>query len=169
MSLSKQEKQQALKKLSIKEPVHFCAVGFGTGLSPVMPGTVGTFAAIPFLALFPFLPIWAQVMLAFFVAFVGIWICDKAAWDMKVHDHPAIVWDEIAGMLITMVAVPFSAITLVAGFLLFRFFDIVKPWPISFFDKKVKGGLGIMLDDIVAGLLALACLQLALNLGWLPS
>ena len=97
----------------------------------------------------------------------GIWICGAASLRLGVHDHPGIVWDEFAGFLITMTAVPMSWQTVLAGFLLFRFFDILKPWPIGWLDKKVAGGFGIMLDDIVAGAMAWFVLQLILNMNWL--
>jgi phosphatidylglycerophosphatase A len=92
----------------------------------------------------------------------GIWICDKTARDMQVHDDSSIVWDELAGMLITMILVPLTWQNLLAGFLLFRLFDILKPWPISYLDKHVHGGFGIMIDDVLAGIFALGCLHLGL-------
>jgi phosphatidylglycerophosphatase A len=85
---------------------------------------------------------------------------------MDVHDDSSIVWDEIAGMMITMLAVPLSWQTLLIGFVLFRFFDILKPWPISYLDKHVHGGFGIMIDDVLAGLFALGCVHLGLSMGW---
>lgn len=84
------------------------------------------------------------------------------------HDHPGIVWDEFAGLFVTMIAVPVTWGTVLAGFILFRLFDILKPWPISWLDKKVSGGLGIMLDDLVAGVFALAILHLLLKFELLP-
>ena len=89
----------------------------------------------------------------------GIYICQHAAKHLDTHDHPGIVWDEFAGLLIALIAVPFSWTNLLIAFLLFRVFDIFKPWPISWLDKKVSGGLGIMLDDIVTGLFALVCMH----------
>ena len=93
------------------------------------------------------------------MAVVGIWICGQTARDLGVHDHGGIVWDEIVGMLIALTAAPPGWLWLVAGFAMFRLFDVVKPWPISTLDREVGGGLGIMLDDILAGLCALAVLQ----------
>jgi len=106
------------------------------------------------------LNIWVYLTIVAIFAIAGIVICQKAADAVGVHDHPAIVWDEIVGYLITMAFVPFSWLNLVIGFALFRFFDIIKPWPISYFDKYVHGGLGIMVDDILAGVFALACMLL---------
>ena len=94
------------------------------------------------------------------MSIAGIYICGQAAKDAGVHDHGAIVWDEIVGFLITMFMIPLSWKSVIVGFILFRIFDIFKPWPISFIDKNVHGGLGIMLDDIIAGLAALACMHL---------
>jgi len=94
----------------------------------------------------------------------GVWLCAKTSKDLGVHDHGGIVWDEVVGYLITMIALPREWLWIACGFLLFRFFDIVKPWPIRWLDRHVGGGLGIMLDDLVAGLFALILLQLALRL-----
>ena len=90
----------------------------------------------------------------------GIYLCGKTADDMQVHDHGSIVWDEVAGMFITFLFVPITAPSLLAGFVLFRIFDILKPWPIGPIDKRLHGGTGIMLDDIVAGAMACACLHI---------
>ena len=132
-----------------------------------MPGTFGTLAGLPLVLGLSFMPHWAFVLITLFVCYVGIQICDRTADDMGVHDHGSIVWDEIAGILITFVLVPISAVTLLNGFILFRFFDIVKPWPISFLDKHVAGGAGIMVDDVVAGIMACASLHGLLHFGLL--
>lgn len=134
--------------------VHLLATGFGSGLAPVSPGTFGTIAAIPFYLMFAYLPLWSFVLFTLLVCATGPYICGKAADDIGVHDHKAIVWDEFAGFFITMLLVPFSWMNVLVGFLLFRFFDIIKPWPISILDKKVHGGWGIMLDDIAAGVVS---------------
>ena len=97
-------------------------------------------------------------------ALVGIKICNATAKSLGVHDHGAIVWDEFVGFWITMIAAPAGWQWILAGFVLFRFFDIVKPWPINWLDKHVDGGLGIMLDDILAGLMAFLCIQLWLTI-----
>jgi phosphatidylglycerophosphatase A len=91
----------------------------------------------------------------------GVWLCDRVARELGVHDHPGIVWDEWVGFLITMWLAPAGWGWLLLGFVLFRFFDIVKPWPINLLDRSVQGGWGIMLDDIVAGVYAFALIQLA--------
>ncbi len=140
-------------------PVNFLGLGFGSGLSPWMPGTMGTVAAIaPYLAL-QSLPLWLYLSFVLAAALVGIVICGATADALGVHDHGAIVWDEFVGFWVTMIAAPAGWQWVVAGFLLFRFFDIVKPWPIRWLDEHVGGGVGIMLDDLIAGIMAFVCLQ----------
>jgi phosphatidylglycerophosphatase A len=95
-------------------------------------------------------------------AVLGIYLCGRTARDMGVHDHPGIVWDEFVGFWITMLFVPVQWYWILAGFALFRLFDIWKPWPIRVVDQKVEGGFGIMLDDVLAGIYALLVLQLLL-------
>jgi len=144
----------------LRNPVHLLAFGLGSGLAPKAPGTAGTLAAIPIYMLLAQLPV-AGYALALVLTFgVGIWICDKTARDLAVHDHGSIVWDEFVGFWITMFVAPPQWWWIVVGFVLFRFFDIVKPFPISWFDRNVKGGLGVMLDDAIAGSFAWFCLQL---------
>jgi phosphatidylglycerophosphatase A len=123
-----------------RRPLQFLAFGFGSGLSPWAPGTAGTLVAVPL--------------------YIGI--CGAASRELKVHDHPGIVWDEFVGYWITLWAIPFDWVWMLAGFVVFRVFDIVKPWPIGHLDRKVKGGFGIMVDDILAGIMACATLHLAL-------
>jgi phosphatidylglycerophosphatase A len=141
-------------------PVDLLALGFGSGLVPRAPGTAGTLAAIPVylllqpLALHTYLPLVAILFLA------GIPICAHTAGRLGVHDHPGIVWDEIVGYLVTMAFAPAGWLWIVTGFVLFRLFDIFKPWPIRWFDSKVGGGLGIMVDDLLAGAAAAAVLYL---------
>lgn len=138
----------------IKDPVLFLAFGFGSGLAKKMPGTLGTVAAIPVYLLLIQMPDWLYLVITLISIIAGIAICDQAAKKLQVHDYGGIVWDEIAGLLVTMCWLPFSWQTLLAGFALFRLFDIVKPWPIRWLDQHVEGGFGIMLDDVVAGILA---------------
>ncbi len=144
----------------IKKPVHLIAFGFGAGLAPKAPGTFGTLVAVPLYMLLQ--PLGIKVYLAVTLLFVvlGVWLCGKTARDLGVHDHSGIVWDEIVGYLITMIAVPMSWLNILLGFALFRFFDAVKPWPVCWLDRNVKGGLGIMVDDVAAGLLSLCFLYL---------
>jgi phosphatidylglycerophosphatase A len=141
-------------KADMRKPTHLLAFGFGSGLLPKAPGTFGTLAAIPIYLLMQPLPLWLYLLLVTTGFLAGIWICDQVSKDLGVHDHSGIVWDEIIGYLLTMAFVPFSIWWVLIGFGLFRLFDILKPWPIGWLDKRVGGGLGIMLDDLVAGLFA---------------
>ena len=143
-----------------KSPQLFLAFGLGSGLSPVVPGTMGTLAAVPFYLLLAQLPWLAYAIVVTVTAVVGCYLCGYSANKLGVHDHSGIVWDEFVGFWITMFLVPLKWQWIVAGFILFRFFDMVKPWPISLLDKHVHGGFGIMVDDIAAGIAAWACLQL---------
>ncbi len=148
-----------VKKLSLSNPVHFLALGFGSGLAAKAPGTFGTIAALPVYLLVNQFSLEWYLIITLIAAVIGIYLCDKTAKDMGVHDHGAIVWDEVVGLLITLIAAPAGWIWVVIGFLLFRFFDIVKPWPIKWLDSKISGGFGIMIDDVVAGIFAGVCLQ----------
>ncbi|PIE00975.1 MAG: phosphatidylglycerophosphatase A [Thiothrix nivea] len=144
----------------LKSPVHFLAFGLGSGLSPKAPGTVGTLAAIPlYLLLMPLSPAY-YLLVVLLAAGLGIWLCGQSAQLLGVHDHGGIVWDEFVGFWITMFMAPAGGWWIVLGFVLFRLFDIWKPWPIRVIDRKVDGGLGIMLDDMLAGVFALLVLQL---------
>jgi len=135
-------------------PVLFLAFGFGSGLAPRAPGTAGTVAAVPLYLLFAQFPSPLYLALLVVVAVAGVWICQRASEHLGDHDHPGIVWDEFAGFLLTMIPAPLSWVWVLTGFVLFRLFDIWKPWPISWADRNVKGGLGIMLDDLMAGIFA---------------
>jgi phosphatidylglycerophosphatase A len=146
-------------KPDMRNPVHFLAFGFGSGLSPKAPGTMGTLAALPIWYGAAQLPLIGYLAVLLLVVAVGPWLCGRTSRDLGVHDHGGIVWDEFAGFLLTMVLVPVSLWTALLGFALFRFFDIVKPWPIGWLDKHIHGGTGIMVDDLVAGLYAAICIQ----------
>lgn len=147
-------------KRLLGRPIDLLAFGFGSGLSPKAPGTVGTLAAIPLYLMMAQLTLPVYLLLLVISGLVGVYICGRTAADLGVHDHPGIVWDEFVGFWITMFAAPAGLLWVLVGFLWFRLFDIMKPWPVSWCDKRVGGGLGIMLDDIVAGLMALAAMQL---------
>ena len=143
-----------------RSPVHILAFGFGSGLSPIAPGTAGTIVAVLLYLVFQSLDLLSYSLLTVAVCIVGVWICGKSSEMLGVHDHGGIVWDEFAGYFITMIAAPPGWIWVVIGFVLFRLFDILKPWPIKWADQHVEGGLGIMLDDIIAGLASFAVLQI---------
>lgn len=144
-------------------PWNFFALGFGSGLSPVAPGTFGTLMAVPFYFLLMQLTPGVYLLFLILTFLLGIAICGMSAKRLEVHDHPGIVWDEFVGYWITMFMAPAGWIWIVVGFVLFRFFDILKPWPIRMIDRRVAGGLGIMLDDVLAGIYALIILQIAVS------
>jgi len=145
-------------------PAHLLSFGFGSGLSPKMPGTLGTLVGVLLFVLLPVLDWKYYLGIIIFAFFIGIVLCEYTAKTLNVHDHPAIVWDEIVGYFITMFMVPKDWLWILAGFILFRIFDILKPWPISVADKQLKGGLGIMLDDVIAAIFALIIIQIILYL-----
>jgi len=152
-------------RLLLWHPVHFVSLGFGSGLSPWAPGTAGTLVAIPLYAALSLLPLWVYIGVTLMVIVLGIYTCGRTAEALHVHDAGVIVWDEVAGFLVTMTLTPFSWQGVVAGFLLFRLFDIVKPWPIRAIDQRVPGGAGIMLDDVLAGIYSLLVLYVAASFG----
>jgi phosphatidylglycerophosphatase A len=147
-------KNQLTPKQILKNPLLFLAFGFGFGLVKKAPGTFGTLAAFPVYLLLAQPPFWFYSVLTIISILAGIKICDVAADLLGEHDFNGIVWDEIAGYLITLWFVPFSWHAVLIGFVLFRFFDILKPFPIKWVDKHVHGGFGIMLDDVLAGIFA---------------
>lgn len=139
------------------------ALGAGLGLAPRAPGTFGTLLGIPLLFLMP-QHIGLNLLVIAVLFALGVWCCDVCAKVLGVHDHPGIVWDEVVGYLLVMVAVPRTLTFIVIGFILFRLFDIVKPWPIRVVDRNVHGGFGIMLDDILAAVFAAVVLQIIIFL-----
>jgi phosphatidylglycerophosphatase A len=154
-------KGRILPNFDWRRPHHWLAYGFGSGLSPWAPGTVGTVAAVPLYLLLRPLPAgWYLAVLAI-LTLIGIWACGKTARELNAHDPSAIVWDEFLGFLLAMTAAPPGWPWILAGFALFRFFDILKPWPIRELDQKVRGGLGVILDDLLAGVMTLVVLQVA--------
>ncbi len=146
-------------KVIFSNPVHFLAFGFGSGLSAKAPGTVGTLVSLPMVLMMMHSSLWGYLVCLVVLTIFGVYICGESARRLGIHDHPGIVWDEFVGMAITMTAVPFSWLNLLLGFVMFRFFDIVKPWPIREVDHSLSGGIGIMLDDILAGVFSCALLH----------
>jgi len=140
-------------------PIHFIACGFGIGALPIMPGTYATLAAIPLYLILVKLPLAAYITITILLNVLGVWLCHVTNRDFGTDDHPAAVWDEIAAFLIVMIAVPVTWYYIAIGVVLFRIFDIWKPGPIGWIDRNVHGGLGVMLDDILAALVSLAILQ----------
>jgi len=147
-------------QFKLTDPIQLLALGFGSGLAPKAPGTFGTLVAIPIFLLMALLSVKYYLLILILMMVSGIYICGKAAKEAGVHDHPAIVWDEIIGYLITMFMVNVSWQSILVGFVLFRVFDIFKPWPISWLDKHCHGGFGIMIDDVLAGLFSLVIMHL---------
>ena len=145
----------------LRNPVHFLAFGFGAGLFPGAPGTAGTVMAFPlFWYLSPrLMP--AEFLLMTATLFVlGIWICGKTGKALGVHDHSGIVWDELVAFLLVLHFTPNTLLWQAFAFLLFRTFDVLKPPPIGYYDKTVRGGFGVMLDDLIAAFYTLLCLAL---------
>ena len=145
-------------KLSVKtifsDPIHFLAFGFGSGLSPKAPGTVGTLVAMAFMPLLSQLSTAQQIILVVVTFAAGVWICGRSSERLGIHDHGGIVWDEFVGYWIAAVFLPPEPMWWFAAFVAFRVFDIAKPWPISLADSKLGGGFGIMIDDVLAGLMS---------------
>jgi phosphatidylglycerophosphatase A len=143
----------------LTNPNHFFAFGFGSGLVRKAPGTFGTLAAIPIFWLIQDLS-WPLYVLWLLVTFaLGVYWCDRSARALGVHDHGGIVWDEMVGYWLTMFLAPAGWLWMLAGFVLFRFFDIIKPWPIGWVDRRVAGGFGIMFDDVLAAVYSWLALQ----------
>ncbi len=161
--------QKIPAKFVFSHPIHLLSFGFGAGLAPKAPGTFGTLVALPLYYLLADLSILTFILVTLVMSLVGIYFCDFSAKELvkkqfsKHQDHGGIVWDEICGYLVTMIGVTFSWQNMLMGFFLFRLFDILKPWPISWLDKRVKGGFGIMIDDLLAGLMAMICLHLLVS------
>lgn len=150
---SSSEKSSFKQNVRLSNPIHFLAVGLGSGMSPIMPGTMGSIMAIPiwllFYGLMPAL-YWILLVVSFFF---GCFICQKTSDDTHTHDSGHIVWDEFVGMWITLFFIPYlSILWVVIAFIAFRIFDMLKPWPIRWFDQKVPGGFGIMIDDVIAAI-----------------
>ena len=141
-----------LRRKVLRDPVNLLAFGFGSGLAPVAPGTAGSLVGLVLAWSTLDLPIAARLLVAVALILSGIWICGEAARRIAVHDHPGIVWDEIAGIYVALLVAPPLIWVWAFGFGLFRLFDVWKPWPIRDLDHRLKGGLGIMLDDLVAAL-----------------
>ena len=138
---------------NLKKPSHLFATWFGIGLLRPAPGTWGSFAALLIWYFTEFLHPTAHVILPIFILFSWL-VCSQATKDSDSKDHSAIVIDEVAGMLVTLSFVSHGIMTYLFAFLLFRLFDIWKPWPISWVDQNIQGGFGILLDDLIAGFFA---------------
>ena len=160
MNEPRRKSDENLARAVLTDPVNFLAFGFGSGLAPFAPGTFGSIPGILLFWMTIEFGLYVQLGVAAALALVGIWICGESARRIGVHDHGGIVWDEITGMYITLLAAPFSVAGWLLAFALFRLMDIVKPWPIRDLDHRLGGGFGIMLDDLVAALYAAVVLGL---------
>ena len=156
--------KQSLVRRVLTDPMHFMAFGFGTGLAPFAPGTVGSLPGVLLAWATMDFPFIARAILAVGLFLTGIRICGVSSRRLGVHDHGGIVWDEITGMYATLLAAPPLISAWILAFGLFRALDIVKPWPIRDLDHRLGGGLGIMLDDLLAALYAAPLLAFY---GWL--
>ena len=145
----------------IRRPICWLGLGFGTGLAPKAPGTFGTLPALPLAAgiLSLHLPIWLNLLVAIAFFVVGVVICARTEAALGQQDFGGIVWDEISAMLLILLFIPMTWGWWLAAFVLFRLFDAIKPWPIRWFDARIHGGFGIMLDDLIAALIVLLILK----------
>lgn len=142
-----------------QNPLYFIAFGLGSGAMPFAPGTFGTLLAIPFYLLLRPLPLLAYLLVVIAFIIFSSWLSDRVSRDIHVHDHPGMCIDEFAGFFVTMINAPHGFRWILLGFILFRLFDIWKPWPIGWLDEKVHGGIGMILDDVVAGIFAMIIIQ----------
>jgi len=143
-----------------QDPLYFIAFGLGSGAMPIAPGTFGTLMAIPFyLLLQQILPLVGYISFVVLFIVVSSWLCEHISREINIHDHPRMCIDEFAGFFVTMIHAPRGWLWIIIGFLLFRIFDIWKPWPIRFLDEKIHGGFGIVFDDVAAGIYALVIMQ----------
>ena len=143
----------------LRHPAHFVALGFGSGLARKAPGTFGTLIGLPLFAILMALPEPAHLPIIALLFLIGIPVCTRAGSALGVSDHGSIVWDEIVAMLLVLEFTPRHWIWWLVAFGLFRLFDIWKPAPIRQFDARLKGGFGVMFDDLLAALYAIATLK----------
>lgn len=145
----------------LSHPAGWIATALGAGLAPKAPGTAGSLLALlPWWFLLRGLPVGGYVAVLAGGFLLGVWACGVTGRRLGVHDHGALVWDEVIGMWLTLVVAPPQWWWMFVGFGLFRLFDIWKPWPVRVADRRVHGGFGVMLDDVIAGACALVVLQL---------
>ena len=152
--------QQRTREIALSTPTGFLAFGLGSGLSPKAPGTAGSLAALVLAVPLVALPLWLGIVIVFLAFWVGVYLCAATSQRLGVHDHGGIVWDEFVGMWMVLLFVPQELLWWLAAFVLFRLFDVLKPWPIQWLDRRVEGGFGIMIDDVLAAIYALIPLLL---------
>ena len=144
----------------LSHPAHFIALGFGSGLAPWAPGTFGTLAAVPLFWALRLASLPLQILLVIAAFMLGIWACGLTGRHLGQHDSGHIVWDEIAAFLLVMIFTPAGLLWTLYAFALFRLFDILKPFPIAWLDATLQGGLGVMLDDLLAAGYAVGTLSI---------
>ncbi len=147
-----------------QKPSHFIAFGFGSGAMPFAPGTFGTLAAIPFYLVLRTFPTSIYLLLVILIMFGSMWLCQRVSEEIKVDDHQGMCLDEFVGFFVTMMGAPHGFTWIMVGFILFRIFDIWKPWPIDYLDSHVHGGIGMILDDVGAGIYSLIIMKI---LSWI--
>ncbi len=159
MTISAEPYGRASVRFVFSHPAHFIAFGFGIGLAPVAPGTFGTMLAFPiYMLLAPRLDPYEFTLLLLAMFVIGIWACELSGKKLGVHDHGGMVWDETVAFLLVLFLIPNQLVWQAFAFLLFRLFDIFKPAPIRHFDRSIRNGAGVMLDDLLAAFYTLLCL-----------
>lgn len=143
-----------------KNPLHFIAFGFGTGAIPIAPGTFGTLIAIPFYLFLSTYSATFYLIATVIITIFSIWLCEKISLEINIHDHQGMCIDEVVGYLVTMLYAPYGWGWIILGFVLFRIFDIWKPWPIRQLDTKIRNGFGMIIDDVVAGIYSFIIIQI---------
>lgn len=146
------KERKPLPNTIFKKPLHFIAFGFGVGAIPFAPGTFGTLLAACFYSLILDFSFSTRLIITLLLTIVAIIICGKVSRNIKIHDHPGMCLDEFPGFFVAMLFAPQTMKGLIIAFILFRIFDILKPWPINWIDKNIHGGFGMVFDDVVAGI-----------------
>lgn len=157
---SVRKSQLAIPPAVWQNPWYFIAFGLGSGTMPFAPGTFGTLFAIPFYLLLSKLPLLGYLTFVIVFIIFSSWLCDKLSREIHVHDHPGMCIDEFAGFFVTMINAPQGFIWVLIGFILFRLFDIWKPWPIRYYDQNLHGGFGMVFDDVIAGFFSMLVIQI---------
>jgi len=147
-----------------RNPWHFIAFGFGVGTIPIAPGTFGTLIAVPFYLFLSTYSNTTYLIITILFTVFSVWLCEKVSREIHIQDHQGMCIDEIVGYLVTMLYAPYGWGWIILGFILFRIFDIWKPWPIRQIDHQMQNGFGMILDDTIAGIYSMILIQL---LAWI--
>ncbi len=142
-----------------KNPLYIITFGFGSGAAPIAPGTVGTLVALPLYWILSHLSLGMYLITVIMITLISMYLCDVASKKIGINDHQGMCLDEFVGLFVAMTGLSPTFLHMFFGFLLFRFFDIAKPWPISWIDQKIHGGVGMILDDVVAGIFTCALIH----------